>query len=223
MAEIKVECYIRHCTDVEIIRANLEWVAYKAVRLVKGEPINGSFNFQVGGITTSVTTANAKNFIREICIQTASRIKLKYGSGVTIVPVPNSDGLVSSNAPFRTLQMAQVIAKVAGCDASDVLRWKSALGKAHKGEKARDADAHADALKVVRVIDRPIVLFDDVVTSGSQMYGAKLALEAKGMRVVGMIAVAEVLKKGERSDSAGWRTAIRNPHSMKDFMDNFPF
>ncbi len=223
MAEIKVECYIRHCTDISIQREKHEWVAYKAVRLVKGEPINGSFNFQVGGITTSVSTANEKNFIREICVLAGGRIRLRYGSGVTIVPVPNSDGLVSSSNTFRTYQLAQTVARVAGCDASDVLRWRSALGKSHKGEKARDADAHRDALKVMRVIDKPIVLFDDVVTSGSQLYGAKLALEAKGMNVVGMVAVAEVLNKGERSDSPGWRVAVRHPYSRSDMMIDFDF
>ncbi|TAX10758.1 hypothetical protein ELI07_15235 [Rhizobium leguminosarum] len=218
MAEIKVECYIRHCTDTTIQRQNNEWIAYKAVKLVKGETINGSFNFQVRGITSAVTTGNAAHFIREVCAQFGSRIRIKYGGGVTIVPVPNSDGLVSSSKGFRTYELAQHIAKIAGCEASDVLRWKSALGKAHKGEKLRDADAHRSALKVMRVIDRPIVLFDDVITSGSQMYGSKLMLEAAGMNVVGMFAVAEVLDRGERSDAPGWRTAVRNPFSMVDFL-----
>jgi predicted amidophosphoribosyltransferase len=174
-------------------------------------------------MTQSVTTANAKNFLREICIQTGQKIRQRHGSGVVIVPVPNSDGLVSSGKDFRTYIMAKVIAGVAGCTASDVLRWKSALGKAHKGERPRDADAHKNALKVMRQIDKPIVLFDDVVTSGSQLYGAKLALEECGMTVVGMYAVAEVVNNGERSDSPGWRITTRNPFSLGDVMGRLNF
>lgn len=69
-------------------------------------------------------------------------------------------------------------------------------GGAHKNEK------HRNALKTIQMVQKAIVLFDDVVTSGSKMCGSKLALEAEGINVIGMIAGAEFVAKGQRSDAS---------------------
>ncbi|MGO4133226.1 hypothetical protein ACEQ6A_01545 [Rhizobium brockwellii] len=223
MASIEVDCYIRHCTDTTITRGDHEWRALKAVKVIKGDQLNGTFNFQIGGITTTVSARNQQAFTHEICQTIGVRIRQKYGKDVMLVPIPNSEGLAVGGRDFRTFELARQIAKTAGCEVSDILRWRSAVGKAHKNERARDPDAHKAALKVMRRTEKPIILFDDVVTSGSQLYGSQLALEAEGMSVIGMVAVAEVLDRGLRSDSPTWKKAVRSPVSLSELMKDFDF
>lgn len=216
MPAIEVHCFLRYCTDTSIRREAREWQAHHGVRVVKGTPLNGTFNFQItgrGGV--SISARNATLFLEEVCYRTALRIVEQFGKDVCIVPIPNSGALATSKNVFQTFALAKRVSEILGapCTASDILRWNTVVGMAHKGERGRSADAHKAALRVMRTTHQKIVLFDDVVTSGSQMYGSKLALEAAGMEVAGMIAVAEVVNQGVRSDAPGWRVARREPWS----------
>ena len=48
---------------------------------------------------------------------------------------------------------------------------------------------------VARTITRPVVLIDDVVTTGATLLEARRALMAAGVRVLGFVAIAETLAK----------------------------
>ncbi|RVG92107.1 phosphoribosyltransferase [Sinorhizobium meliloti] len=226
MPTIEVDCLLRHCTDPSIKREAAEWQALHAVNVVKGKELRGSFNFQItgrGGV--SINARNASLFLEEVSYRSAHHIRSKYGKNVCIVPVPNSSAIASNRKSFKTLEIATRVAALVGapCSALDLLRWKLPVGMAHKGERTRSVDAHKGQMKVMSTTNLPIVIFDDVVTSGSQLCAAQALLEGAGMTVAGMLAVAEVVNQGERSDTPGWRTTTRNPFSISDFMDGFSF
>ncbi|MBP1856868.1 phosphoribosyltransferase [Rhizobium herbae] len=222
MPTIEVHCLLRYCTDVNIRREAREWQAHHGVRIVKGNTLNGTFNFWItgrGGI--SINARNSDLFLEEVCYRSALRIREQFGKDVCIVPIPNSGALASSRNTFQTYILAKKIAAILGhpCTSSDLLRWQTVVGMAHKNERSRSAAAHKAALRVMRTTDQPIVLFDDVVTSGSQMLGSKLALEEAGMKVAGMISIFEVVNQGIRSDDPGWRVTTRRPWLDGDQFD----
>lgn len=226
MPTIEIDCLLRHCTDSTVKREVAEWQALHAVNVIKGKELRGSFNFQItgrGGV--SINARNSSLFLEEVCFRAATHIRSKYGKNVCVVPIPNSGAVASNRKMFRTFEIASRIAALVGapCQSSDLLRWRIAVGMAHKGERPRDVDAHKGQMKLVGTTPVPIVLFDDVVTSGSQLCAAKALIEADGMRVLGMVAVAEVVAQGERSDTPGWRVTKRNPFSISDIMDAFEF
>jgi hypothetical protein len=224
VATIEIDCLLRHCTDTSIVRQTYEWQALKAVKLIKGVGINGTFNFQITGRGGTLINPSTQHiFVNEVCFRAGLHIRQKYGTNLCIVPIPNSDGTISSRKSFRTLDLAQAISKSVGvpCTASDVIRWSQNPGMAHKGERARSAREHKDKLRMLRRTQRPIILFDDVVTSGSQMYAAKSLLEESAMYVAGMVAFAEVVNNGVRSDAPTWRTTSRDQYIAPDMFDVF--
>ncbi|MDR6589537.1 phosphoribosyltransferase [Agrobacterium tumefaciens] len=224
MPQIEIDCLLRHCTDPEIKRENAEWQAYHAVRAIKGETLRGTFNFQISGRGgVNIGQSNVQLFLEDACYRAATRIREKYGKEICIVPVPNSEGIFGSKAPFRTLKLAQRVATLVGspAQAQDIIRWKEKVGKTHLGERTRSVDAHKNLIKLNGKTEMKVVILDDVVTSGSQLAAAKVVLEDAGMAVAGLCAFAEVLDKGQRSDPPSWKMTARNPYSINDAMDNF--
>lgn len=225
MPTIEIECFIRHCTDPNVQRQDLEWRALKAVKVLKGLNLNGTFNFQINGMTTVISERNKAAFIEEILQRSAQRIRELFGNDVTLVAIPNSTALVSNRDACLTMRYAERIAKIVGggSDSVDALRWSVAPGKAHLGQRERDVDQHLRNLRVCKAVEKGVILLDDVVTSGSQMYASKIALEDRGAEVRGMIAFAEVVGQGQRSDVPGWRRTTRTQCRMADLLDDFPF
>lgn len=224
MPQIEIDCLLRHCTDTEIKRENSEWQAYHAVRAIKGETLRGTFNFQISGRGgMMIGQSNVQLFIEEVCFRAATRLRETYGRGICIVPIPNSTAVFGQRGTFRTLELSKRVAQLVGSPAcaKDILRWREAVGKTHLGERQRSVDTHKTLMKLNGTSELPIVLLDDVVTSGSQLAAAKATLEAAGMNVIGLCAFAEVLDKGQRSDPPSWKRTLRNPYSINDVMTNF--
>jgi len=221
MPDISIETYFRHCTDKNVPRQTEEWRSLGAARLVKGENFNFTFQFKIGAMTAPVTNRDRKPFLGEMCKLAAVRVLQKYGRNVCIVPIPNSDGTVASPKPFATLVMARAIATALGppSDATDAIRWKSNPGKAHKNERARDVENHIYNMKLMRRPAQKVVLFDDVVTTGSQLFAAKELLEAANVDVAGMLTFVEVVGMGSRSDMPTWRTTTRTLFRAADLFD----
>jgi len=141
------------------------------------------------------------------------------GDGAIIVPVPNGNATIADDDLFQTLKIARGIASKSegNLTAFDALRWSEPMGKAHKKERRRDVDQHLDALRVKPGCGKRVILFDDVVTSGSQLCAAKIKLEEAGYDVVGMYAILDVLDEGERGTAPAWREVKRNPMRIADF------
>lgn len=105
-----------------------------------------------------------------VCQMVARRLS-SFGQShsIGIVPVPNS-GATANNRSFRTMELAQKIAALAPgkLRALPALRWRRPLVPAHRGGP-RNPNALLENLALIRKPDSPVVLFDDVMTSGGHM------------------------------------------------------
>jgi hypothetical protein len=218
MTEISVSCLIPYNAEMKQSRTRVEWDAIHMKRVVKNEQLNNSFSFLVNGISTRIDRNNLPIFQQEINRRFRQKIMADHPYPVCIVPVPNGDGVVGQNNAFRTLQIARAIASrdLPGAEALDLLRWRELVGKAHLNQRARQVDDHIQALRINGTTGLPIVLFDDVLTTGSQMAASSQKMTEAGFNVVGRYAVFEVLEAGAQTDPPGWKTTTRNPLRIVD-------
>jgi predicted amidophosphoribosyltransferase len=163
-------------------------------------------------------------FEGELSRRFARRIRADHPLGVTIVPVPNGTGIVGSHNVFRTLEIANHIAASCGQNfySRGYLRWRTAPGQAHKNQRSRDIHQHKENLNCsAQGAGHRVILFDDVVTTGSQLEASRQILTEAGFHVVGAYAVLEVIDKDERGDPYGWRTVTRHPRDIQDMLSIF--
>lgn len=224
MTQIFVTCFIPYSAEKRPDRNQVEWDAIHMKKVVKGEALNGRFMFPINGLSTRIDGNNVIQFHREINQLFGTRISADHPYPVRIVPVPNGDGVVGQNNSFRTLQIASAVAAKGfpGSEATDMLRWYEEMGKAHLNQRARMVDNHVNALRMTCGCDKPIVLFDDFVTTGSQLAASKVKLTEAGYNVVGIYSIFDVVENGVRPDAPGWRVAERNPQRIADLFAQFP-
>jgi hypothetical protein len=223
MTEISVSCLIPYNAEVKKSRTEAEWDAIHMKRVIKNEALNHSFSFSINGISTRIDRNNLPIFKNEINRRFRQKIIADHPYPVCIVPVPNGDGVLGQDNKFRTLQIAQAIAAngVVGTVALDLLRWNEPVGKAHLNQRARNVDDHLQALRITGKTELPIVLFDDVLTTGSQMTASVLKLREAGYNVVGCYTVFEVVEAGAQIASPGWKVTTRNLARTPDLFANF--
>ncbi|MES0098514.1 phosphoribosyltransferase [Mesorhizobium sp. M0019] len=214
MTDVNVWSLVRHNTTTEwgdAERNEHEWGAIHIKKIVKGDQLAAKANFRWFGLG-KVWPDRREAFEASLCQLIADKVLADVGAGAVIVPVPNSSAVVGSQDSFRTLQIAKQIAARSGGHliAQDHLRWNGAVGKAHLKQRARNVDEHMGRLAIIGKPDRKIVLFDDIVTSGSQMCAAKLKLEEAGFEVAGCYTVLDVLDGGERGTAPAWKSVTRS-------------
>jgi hypothetical protein len=116
------------------------------------------------------------------------------GQDLVFIPVPSTDAVIDAAGPFRATQM--VVEALAGQTAPpicDVLRFTRTVERA-TARGPRRADEVYPLLRVVgRVPAAPIVLIDDIVTSGGHLQAAKRRLEENGGTVIFAIACARTV------------------------------
>ncbi|WP_327205648.1 phosphoribosyltransferase [Rhizobium beringeri] len=189
-------------------------------RVVKGEPLNGSFHFSVNGVYTKINKNNVGLFQSEINRLFAAKIVANHPYPVAVVPIPNGDGVLGQANVFRTFRIATTIVNRmnTGSVCLDLLRWHAQVGKAHLNQRARRVDDHLASLRINGTTNLPVVIFDDFLTTGSQMAAAKIKLEEAGFNVVGCYTIFERLDAGIAVNPPGWRIATRQPMHIADFL-----
>ncbi|MER9125439.1 phosphoribosyltransferase [Mesorhizobium sp. M0959] len=225
MTEVNVWSLVRHNTTMEwgdSARNEHEWAAIHIKKIVKGDQLAAKANFRWSGLG-KVWPEHRPAFETSLCRMIADKILADGCAGAVIVPIPNSSGVVGSQHGFRTFDLARRIAASSGGQliAQDHLRWNGVVGKTHLKQRARNVDEHMRGIAIVGKPDRKIVLFDDMVTSGSQMCAAKLKLEETGLEVAGCYAVLDVLDEGQRGTAPAWKSVTRNPTRQADFLAFF--
>ncbi|WP_187967890.1 hypothetical protein [Aquibium microcysteis] len=223
MPEISVSTLIRYKTDPSVQKNEDEWTAIHAKKIIKGEPLSdrAHFSWKVrDGQTYRIDAATRSTFESDIFSRVAEHMVAAGLGGATIVPVPNGDGVVGELNEFRTLQLAQAIAaRSPHLSAFDALRWQEQMGKAHRNERRRNVETHIGMLRVNPKSPKDVVVFDDVLTSGSQLCAAKIKLEDAGFNVLALYAVFDVLDDGERGSPPAWRQVTRHLARMADFFE----
>jgi hypothetical protein len=147
-----------------------DWDTNKVVKCLKDEPIKGYAQITIGGAAFRLENSNRQEFLRRLWSVMGSG----FETNAAIVPIPNSAGVVGAPPTYRTLLYAQEIAANSGGKlvAVDALRWRAAAGAVHKQAGFRSPGPRFDNLTVIQRPDRPVILFDDVITSGSSFIAA---------------------------------------------------
>ncbi|SFN02418.1 hypothetical protein SAMN05216573_10766 [Bradyrhizobium sp. Rc3b] len=183
-------CY--YLTDWNGIKPRQEdWDTNKVVKCLKGEPIKGYAQVTVAGINFRLEERNRQGFLDHLW-SALGRSFSSPNQSTAIVPIPNSAGVVGAPASYKTLLYAQAIAAASGGKliALDALRWKAASGAIHKQGGARSPERRFDNLQVIQKPDRPVLLFDDFITSGSSFIAAVWRLSEVGCLPTEGLAVA---------------------------------
>jgi predicted amidophosphoribosyltransferase len=92
---------------------------------------------------------------------------------------------VGAVGDFRTVQLARKVARgVKGVvEVSEAIRWDAPREKAHLKGGARHYSQYEPHMVLTATPAHDVVLFDDVITSGSQMIAAARFLRARGINV----------------------------------------
>jgi hypothetical protein len=166
-------CY--YLTDWSGITPRQEdWDSNKIVKCVKGEPIKGYFDVNVGDTTLRVDDGNKQEFLRRLWNAVGQALNASLNVQSAIVPIPNRPGVVGAPANYRTLHYSKAIAAASSNKviAVDALRWKKDAEAAHKQKGFRTPKRRYENLAVIDCPKLPIILFDDLITSGSSFVAA---------------------------------------------------
>jgi adenine/guanine phosphoribosyltransferase-like PRPP-binding protein len=171
-----------YLTEIEgVTWRSQDYTARNIVRGLKNESFRGSSDIKVGGVVRRYDCNNIKEFVPVLMTDIGRRLKEHLAGPISIVPIPNSDMVVGATGTFRIVELAQDLARGYGPGAAVVpaIRWIKPREKAHKSNEFRSPDLYQPNMRLVENPKNQVVLFDDVMTSGSQMVAsARLLTEA---------------------------------------------
>ncbi|SRR5579885_1553762 len=204
MSTIPISWACWYLTEIEGIDwRDMDYTAMKIVKAVKGEPINGHFYgvISTGEKPRRFDQSNVQTFVQAFIGAIGRKLRTTIGkdSEISIVPIPNSNAVVPLVAPCRTDELAKNIADGFGGGAvvEPLIRWRTARMPQHKSAGPRYPDLFQEQMVLIDKPKHPVVLFDDVMTSGSQLIaGARLLTDA-GHQPARAIVVGRVTKRQE--------------------------
>jgi hypothetical protein len=208
--------YAYHCNHLTQVEG-IEWrqIDYDANKIVKGakqEPFKGHIRLTIQGVARRFDQGNIEGLIKAVLRHAGEVLREEQGGGpIALVPIPNSGAAVGVAGEFRTDALAQMVAAGYGNGATVVpaIRWDAPREKVHLGGGGyRHHSMFEPHMVVVELPATPIVLFDDVITSGSQMIAAARKLKAAGNAPVRGIALARATKQHEDENFLAARTGL---------------
>jgi hypothetical protein len=208
MTTIPVLLACRYLTEVEgLTWRDKDYAARNIVRAVKEQPFKGYSDIKMGAKIYRLMQSTGEDFV--MCLTRAMGRKLSATLGaeqkISIVPIPNSAAVASSTAACRIDNLANYVAAGFGANAivEPVIRWKAARNPQHKESGYRHPDLFQDQMTLLGTPKNPVVLFDDVMTSGSQMTAAARLLQDAGHLPIQALVVGRVTSTQE-DKMLGW-------------------
>ena len=155
------------------------------VKALKGDPINGYFEHKIAGKVRRFDQTNIKDFLDRIPPAMAKLIARHVSTKATIVPIPNSHVVDVQSINFRTHELAKAVASASTgqFEAVPVLVFTEPQEKS-RGGGSRDPYHFENVYRIVADVKGPIVLLDEVCTSGAHMIGANWRLRSPNRTVV---------------------------------------
>lgn len=191
-----------YLTQYEGDRPQQSWDCNKMVQALKGREINGFIRITVGDKLQKFDQENVHQLIPSVLATVGSNI----GGGLvdeeaTLIPIPNSDMTPDSGDDHRIIESADLVLKGYSkfrktdidLDMAPVLRWTEAHEPSNRQSGFRSPNDYKDKLVLTSEINRPVVVFDDVYTSGSQAKAACDFLTKSGANILAIVTVAKTV------------------------------
>lgn len=194
MSSFPVLSLYRHLTGHGHSYRQCDYDALKTVNAVKRRPVNGYAHIQVGKRLERLDAETAGKVTAWCGEMFAAAWQPGWPRSVQIVPVPSSTTVLMSRvegAPHcLAVQVAHHLPSQAAI-VSDVLSFLTPQRKAHSEAGTRDArklfaNMHCDPLPC----DLPVLLVDDVMTTGGHLQAAEAHIADVGGEVIGALVVA---------------------------------
>lgn len=188
--------WCNHLTEVGCTWRGVDYNARAFVRGLKKEEFNGYIAVRLDGVERRYTNANIEELVEAILPLIGRKLRDDIQAPITLVPVPNSGMALGTTGPFRCMRLAELVAAGFGDDAdvSPAIVWDTPRPKAHKSNDYRHPDLYEPHMRLAAAPTREIVLFDDVLTSGSQMIAAARMLTKAGHAPARGLVIARATK-----------------------------
>lgn len=192
-----------------------DYRALAIVKSVKGEPFNGYCTVKVNGRAVNLTKDNMDVGLELAARTLAARLVELTQVQVSLVPIPNSHAHIGVPPIFRTLALAEAIARYSNgiAEACPALLWAAPKDKQHLVGGYRSASQFHAQLRITKSLSRPVVLIDDVITSGSQMLAATYALRKADVTVPFGMAVGRTTTE-QRPQVLQWSEETLTQHIL---------
>lgn len=187
--DLTVQYWSRYLTNVDFQWRGGDHKVNKLVKLLKKHHFNGHVDVSYGG-RIYPTRSDERGYalgLKKAARTLHQRIVEFTNIDVDVVPIPNSVATIDYNEEYRTLELARAIAGGSPdrIFVSDAIRWRNARDPSHAGGAVRDPQRHIFNMALVQPTTRPVVIVDDVLTTGSQMKAACKLLTDNGASVLG--------------------------------------
>ncbi|MGY3103432.1 phosphoribosylpyrophosphate synthetase [Bradyrhizobium sp. LM3.4] len=185
MPDLKHLSLCAYLTDTDVEWRDEDYVATKMVKALKGDSIEGYFDFKIGEKVRRFDQSNVSEFVERIPRALARMIARHYPGEASLVPIPNSHVIASTTPGFKTLELAEKIAANGNGKLKVVptLVFGEVQQKSREGGP-RDPKHFESAYRIVRTLSGPVILVDDVCTSGGHLVAAYWRLNKQASPVV---------------------------------------
>jgi hypothetical protein len=183
--KLKLVSICGYLTDVSVKWRGIDHTSSKMVKALKGDQINGYFEHKIAGKVRRFDQANIKEFLDRVPPALAKLMARHVSTKATIVPIPNSHVVDVQSLNFRTLELAKAVAQSSNSQfqAVPALVFTEPQVKSREGGP-RDPYHFENVYRIVTEVQEPIILLDDVCTSGAHMIGACWKLKSPKYNVI---------------------------------------
>lgn len=197
MSRLPYIYWCNHLTEVDCKWRRVDYDARAFVRGLKQEDFKGYLDIRFAGKNRRFDQTNVEEFIATILPLIGKRLRDDIQAPISLVPIPNSGMAQGYSGPFRTVELATLVAKGFGEGASvvEAIVWDLPRNKAHQSHEFRHPDLYEPHMVLVDKPAAKIVLFDDVLTSGSQMIAAARMLAKQGVPPECALVIARATKE----------------------------
>ncbi|MEO1027516.1 MAG: hypothetical protein AAFX02_00525 [Pseudomonadota bacterium] len=206
MSELKIGYLVNYYTGDDPKWREDDFRACAVVKGMKQESFNFSASFNIEGTKTQVSEENVYRLVRESLRRLArATAKLDLPEQFAVVPIPNSSMCLESEERHRIQALASEfgLSLPEGTEVLSLLKWIKPKEKSHRSKQHRNSEKLESNLALAEKTDLPILLFDDVRTSGASMMAATRFLRKEGLEVFGGVTMARA-SKIQHEKSYGW-------------------
>lgn len=181
MTELVVGAGLRYLVTTSKAWRHMDWQARAIVRGMKREKFDGYCYFRIRGQDKRFDSSNIEELIPLFFGAVARWARQEFKGQFSVVPIPNSNMTLGAKGTFRCVELANMLSEFwPEVVVEPVLRWDKPRPKQHKTPGFRRPSMFEPFLRLIGRPTRPVLLFDDLLTSGSQMIAAARVLRGHG-------------------------------------------